>query len=345
MESGKVICLNSTRRFGVELEINSFDRRNFKLYPLDKITKELPEGIDEVGDLVARAVGENVAIKTWHSTHNNTGWIVKPDSSCGMEICSPPKKGWLGIRSICRVIDAIARENVPVDNSCSLHVHLDMEDCDIETIASVVAWWIKCEYVLLAAFPFQRKRNRYCQHIGMCDLFEHNSPMDPDYILKKMGVSKYYTINSYHLVRGDRKTLEARISGKDACLDSYLAKNWIKLILHFVDCCLLRGMPSSYQKGNRWSSYLWLEPEDVFSFLGFDGSLSPGLAQTREWFLASMIHKFKEGVFPGMWNPVITRFSREQAEKMCQRYGLNTSNIESYLWPNSDAVYSCEYKD
>jgi len=221
-----------------------------------------------------------------------------------------------------------------------------MADCDFEQIAAAIVWWIKCERVFLSAVPFQRKRNKYCQFIGLCDLFSHDSTLDPEIIIKRIGASKYYTINTFHLIRGDRKTLEFRIIGRDGCLNPFLTKNWIKLVLHFIDCSLQRGMPINCQRGNKWSSFLWLEPEDVFNFLHFDGTLSNGMRQTRDWFLASIIHNSREGELPGIWSSPITSYSKEQAERLGRKYGLDTMNLLQYLLPGSpELVYSGDYKD
>ena len=73
----------------------------------------------------------------------------------------------------------------------------------------------------------------------------------------------------------------------DCCLDPWNAKNWIRLIIHFIEMSLKKGMPNEYHPGDPWSGYCWLDPKDVFEFLGFGGNynLSNGLQQVCEWFV------------------------------------------------------------
>ena len=43
----------------------------------------------------------------YEETNNNSSWVLKPDASCGMEICSPICKGNHGLKRLCRLVDAI----------------------------------------------------------------------------------------------------------------------------------------------------------------------------------------------------------------------------------------------
>ena len=154
----------------------------------------------------------------------------------------------------------------------------------------VMAYWIKCESVFLDSVPVNRKRNRYCQCIGLCDLFDHNTQYGPKDIVRSLGQQKYYTVNTYHLCQNRRPTVEFRIVESEGCLDPYLVKNWIRLLIHFVEVAKRHQMPRPYVQGDKWSSLLWLDPEDVMGFLGFNGGyeLSRGMEQTRNWFLARL---------------------------------------------------------
>ena len=69
------------RRYGIEIEVNAFDgiARGQNDPP--------PVGIDQVGFIVNKITKERTEIKTWHHTHNNNSWIIKPDGSAGIEIC------------------------------------------------------------------------------------------------------------------------------------------------------------------------------------------------------------------------------------------------------------------
>lgn len=296
----------SFRRFGVEIEVNTSDgvvRR------IDPSGRDIPLGADKVAQIVSRISKEKVQLIGWEHVHNNRDWIIKPDSSCGIEINSPVLKGWLGLEKLLKVIDGLRDNHIKSDERCSLHVHVNIADLTSRQLASVIAHYIKCEHVFFDSVPPHRKNNRYCQLIGMTDLFDHNFGMDSMELIRKVSLTKYCSINAYHFVRGGgfseenvrKRTLEFRIMEGTACLDSWLAKNWIRLILHFVDVTKDRPLPPPYEEGNPWSSLLWLNPKDVFSLLRFDGELSEGLQQVRQWFLGRlMMHGRGTGL--GIWS-------------------------------------------
>ena len=334
------------RRFGVEIELNAFDNRDFRKNPLRK--GELPEGIHYIANAIAKLLDTQVDITKWGHTHNNNNWVLKPDSSCGIEVCSPVSKGWLGLKQICQVVDLFRRdEQIKADQKCSLHVHMDMADmCQVsptvkweDFLGIVVAYWVKCESVFLDSVPAQRKNNRYCQCIGACDLFDHDIQYSPRDIVKLLGMQKYYSINTLHLCEGKRPTMEFRIVESDGCKDPYLVKNWIRLLVHFIEVAKRHPFPPEYKEGDRWSSLLWLDPEDVMSFLGFIGGyeLSHGMEQTRNWFLARLKHNLSDNKIKGLWSDSARQVAREQIERMIATLRL-TDTIDEWLHPSDREV-------
>ena len=340
-----VLSFNYPRRWGVEMEVNSLDQRDFKTHPL--IKSELPQGIEKMATMITEFLGEKTVVKGWHPTHNNDCWVLKPDSSCGIEICSPVQKGWLGLNATCKVADLIKSTKIPVDNRCSLHVHVDVDDCNRSTVAKILSYWIKCESVFLDSVPLHRKRNRYCQCIGMSDLFDHDSPLDDATILAKLGQQKYYTINCFHFYRSERNTIEARIAESDGCVDSLLLKNWVRLILHFVEMAIKAPAIENYNPNNPHSGFCWLDLEDVISFLGFSGEyqLSPGMEQVRNWFLARLNQNISKSgkCLPGVWSDTARKISKQQLDNIIDR--LNLTDLDSYLNWSEAAVYSDNYKN
>lgn len=273
------------RRFGIELEINAFDGRN---RPPEG--NNLPTGIDHVACVVSLSDPTNVDIKGYEHTDNNDSWVIKPDSSCGMEICTPIFKGWNGLKKVCNVVYALGQDpKIKVDERCSVHVHVEIADLNHDDMAKVISWWLKCEPVFMDSVPTNRKRNRYCQFMGMTNLVQHDSKYRGMELIKRVGNVKYYSLNTNQFVRNGRKTLEFRIIEGNGCKDPYLIKNWIRLLIHFVEMTK-HEYPVEYEKGNQWSGLCWLDVEDVLKVLGFDGSytLSPGLQETRNWFLARL---------------------------------------------------------
>lgn len=290
MDEPKLLQFDYYRRYGVEMEVNATDGKDH--IAADK----MPEGIQLIGNIVAKGLGEYVEVKGWrqgydHNWDKNNYWVVKPDGSCGMEVCSPISKGWAGINKLCQAADALRDGKVKSDHRCSLHIHVEVSDLTLDELASVVAHWFKCETVFMDAFGDVRKNNKYCQFIGLWDWLKTDKVMTAEEIVRLIGNQKYLSVNTFHLNKGKRPTMEFRIADSHFCLNSYLLKNWVRLVIHFVEMARKLPMPGPYTSGNPWSSWCWLDPNDVFKLLGFDGSyqLSPGMTQVRNWLIARMV--------------------------------------------------------
>jgi hypothetical protein len=285
----RVLDCQFHRRFGVEVELNTL---NGIVVKLDEDEGEIPYGADKVAHIISKALRKPVEIHGWHPTHNNTAWIVKPDSSCGIEVCSPILKGWTGLKSLMQVVEGFSKAKLTADNRCSLHVHLNISDLNKDQLASVIAYYIKCEHVIFDSLPCQRKNNRYCQFLGMSDLFRHDTPMEADEITYRAAHTKYYSLNIYHFIKGGgftiknnrKQTMEFRVGESDMCLEPFHVKNWIRFLLHFVEMTKNLPLPMPYRESDPWSSLLWLGPREVFKLLKFDDVLSEGLKQVRDWF-------------------------------------------------------------
>jgi len=299
--------LDCFRRYGIEIELNAFDLRN---RPVGYENGKLPDGIHYIGNVVQKTSQESVLIHKWGNDHNNNQWILKPDASCGIEVCTPVSKGWYDLKNICKVIDSFALDpKIQADERCSLHVHVEVADLNLDQIASILTWWIKCEPVFMDSVPASRKRNRYCQFIGQADFLDsvEDGFLSTASLIRNLGESKYYSANSYHIHRKKRHSLEFRIMDHTACVNSFVVKNWVRLMLHFVERCVTKGMPISYEENNPWSGYLWLDPVQVFDFLGFmpnQYELSEGLQQTRSWFLQKLLQNTLNTQLTGVMSDV-----------------------------------------
>lgn len=346
MDSPKELSFTYGRQYGVEIELNAFDGRDFKHNPLQK--GELPEGIDYVAQKLLGVLDDEVEIHKWHLTHHNTAWVLKPDSSCGMEVCSPPAKGWKGLKGLLKAVSVISEDDkIPVDNRCSLHVHCEIADLSSEQLCSLLAYYVKSEMVFLDSVPADRKRNRYCQCIGISDVFHANEPFNASSLSKKLGAHKYFSFNMYHFHRGNRKTVEFRIVGNEGCLDPFLVKNWVRLLIHFIEMCKRRNPPEPYTAGDPWSGLSWLDPEQVFSLLGFDGDypLSAGLEQTRNWFLARLYNNMHSDL-PGIWCEEARSVAKQSVHNLIDKIGLSPADLEEYLRPSDkpQALFAEQYR-
>lgn len=293
-----VVC--PVRRFGAEIEVNAFDGRN---RPFNHEYGAMPEGICEIADVVQTACRSRVLIQKWGNNHNSESWILKPDSSCGIEICSPVLKGLNGIASVCDVVAKLsASPEVKADERCSFHVHVDVHDLSEEQVANVVCWWVKCEYALMGMVPLRRKRNRYCQMLSFTDMFAdvYDPMLLPEDVISMAGSHKYFSVNTYHMSNGRRSTVEFRIMDSSACLNPEDARNYIAFLLHFVESThSLAVLPYT---GDPMTGYVWLKPSQVISMLGLGDheELSLEMGNVREWLRRRVLENkpgFRNGVF------------------------------------------------
>ena len=357
------IEFTSSRRFGIELELNSFDGEN------RPPKGEKPKGIEYVADLVANATpDEGCEIRVYEHTDNNNAWVAKPDSSCGLEVVSPPEKGWNGLKRVLKVVHALQVDPViKSDRRCSVHIHVEISDLTKAQIASIVSWWVKCEPVIMDAMPMERKRNRYCQMVGMNNTFQHDGNYTDDDIVRRVGDVKYYSLNAHQYVLGNRNTLEFRTMEGGGCKDAYLVKQWVRFIIHFVETAINSKRPLPYhdpknedEKKNLtpWTGLCWLDPEHVLTFLGFNNvpmeipgvrpakeyTLSNGMQQTRNWFIARLMKNMSHHKEGGLRS-----FAQQQLHNIVQRYkeGGVVIDMKEHLTPQElleDKLFSENYK-
>ena len=310
---------NYHRRFGVEIEVNALDGRDFINYPLSD--GEIPEGMDYIGESISRSIKEPVVIRSWHYTHNNNQWVLKSDRSCGIEICSPVSNGKYGLSKICDVLDVLNHdERIPIDHRCSLHIHVNVSDCTRREVASILGCWIKAEPVFIDSLPAHRKKSRYFQCIGASNLI---GPMldSCDVLERLLGMHKYMTINTYHKMKNNRPTIEFRIMGSEGCRCTDIGRNWIILVMHFVEMAKKKQLFNNY--ANLWSNLLWDDPRQVMEFLGFMGDyeLSEDLINVRRWFLRNL--KLRTGKGTGFWGMESRGIAAKQVHEIISELRLD----------------------
>ena len=257
------------RNFGVEIELNSSDNRDFSKNPLQ--TGEFPEGFFDVVDLIS-SLGFKVEPKSWHYTHNNRNWIVKTDSSCGIEICSPVLKE---TDSVIVLLDHLKDKKFQADNSCSFHIHFDFSDSSNYKIASILSWWIKVEHLVFDCLSKNRKCNSYCKSIGLSDIFEHDH-LPSEEVIFFLGKSKHYSVNTFHLVRSNRRTLEFRLFNSQEFIEnSWELNSWMFFLNEFINGSSLKGIPSDF---------CWFDLEDLLALINLKN-------EKLFWFLSKINNK------------------------------------------------------
>jgi hypothetical protein len=336
MESGEPLSTITYRRFGVETEVNALDGRS------NIPTNEMPTGIEYIAELVRSAIRQPLEISKWGPTKDNNHWVVKPDNSCGVELCSPVTKGWLGLKEVCRVHSAL-RDDVLIsaDERCSVHVHTSVDDLDKYQIATVAANWIKCEPVFFDAVRPKRKRNRYCEFIGCQDVIHADEEIDPDTLIQKLGRRKYFSFNTWHLSKERRKSIEFRILEGRSARRPLDVKCWVRLLLHFVDTTSQMILPAPYStlRPDVLRSMCFLDPVDVFQLLGFFGTLSPGLTQVRNWFLGRLLENTCGTGLRGFWSDRGREIAYQQCFGICRQLGVTPDQLLQDLNADDTAVY------
>jgi len=268
--------MHATRaeRFGVEIEVN---------LPGDEVPGQGLSGIHKVAEAL-RDAGIESEVSQWQYTNDNLSWVCKPDSSCGLEVCSPVLRRE-EVGEVLRAVEAL--KNFPLDHRCSFHVHVDVKDFKPTELCSVLAWWIKCEHVFLDFAAPLRKSNKYCRCIGATDLFSSSEEVSLDRLVSRLG-NKYLSLNTFHMVEGRRKSIEFRIG--EAADNLCFAESWVALVLRFVDASVSMNPPKDYR---------WIEPEEFFEIMAFDQLCTSDI---KSWFLDRLILNCKSG--NGMWNPL-----------------------------------------
>ena len=337
-----IIELKSKRKFGVEFEVNSFDNRDFIKFPLNKDLQELPYGSYEIANLISNNISKKTVVKTFERTHNNNFWVVKPDRTCGIEICSPvlTKRS---INKICKLCDLFKKDkNIIADERCSFHVHVEIFDKKYDDILEmnkiffkIISYWIKFEAVFLDSVPEQRKMNPYCKSIGLSGIFDyyyHNNDLYLYNVIKKLGEHKYYTINcfQYFSIR-KRNTIEFRIAENNACIDSKFAKNWVKLLLHFVECAIQAPDILPYN-GDPRTGFCWLDLLDLVEFLKLSNNynISKELKEVRNWFIARIFKNVtNNNKMNNVWSIGTRKNTLNQLSFLKKEFGIK--DFEKYL--------------
>lgn len=256
------------RPLGVEIELNL-------------IEDNLKETIDYVCCLINN-LGLNCLSQGWSYNHNNTAWICKPDSSCGIEVCSPVLKNLFDLKKVLDVFKSDPK--IKVDKRCSVHVHFSIEDLDLNALQSVLIWWIKFEHIFMDFADLERKDNQYCRCIGMTDIFDHEEFVAPHLVISKLS-NKYLSLNTYHFQNRKRKAIEFRLA--EGTKDFEFVFNWVRLLDSFIGVFKDKKIPDNY---------CWEDPSVFFKFMDFENR---NLLEVKKWFINRLVNNYSND---GYWS-------------------------------------------
>jgi hypothetical protein len=288
---------NCYRRFGIELEYNAFDNQS-----RSRSENDLPSGIYDLALYLKEASNTNIEVSKWSYTNNNSNWVLKPDSSCGIEVCTPPFRGYHGHKKFTDVLGKfLIHDKIKSDSRCSMHVHVEIEDFTLDNIAFMVEKWINFELFFFLLTASNRWLNQYCVPLGMSKEFSCEETLSLQTVLNNLADYKYYSINLYHYMKNRKKTIEFRCMGNDACVNVDDASNWTKVLLCFVDNCsgkkLLDPLRIQYEK-----------PSDAIEFLNIENYFKDN--QVKLWIISKLNQSLNvlESKKLHFWNSILDIF-------------------------------------
>lgn len=330
------------REFGLEIEVNT---ENGEIKRCEDNC--IPPGMDKLGLIVNQAVNGKVSLSDWSYFHNCSQWIIKHDTSCGLEINSPVMQGFHDIVKVSRLIHHIKEYWKKCDERCSIHIHVGIHDLTKEQLARVLAFYIGAEHIILDAVPYNRKNNRFCRQIFTHENICYREEIQNGELLELFGSSKYYSCNIYHFYRGGlfkqsnnrRKTIEFRMLGNQVCLDNQECINWILFFLHFIRCSLdkkystlktelIRQLISS-TIAKKTQPIIMFSPEEFYDlvFARYDD-----MQHIKLWFYKKILDEYENNKYIysserfrlTLWNYERRKHSAEFARKVLENEGKLT---------------------
>ena len=188
---------------------------------------EREDATQTVKDVVAKLYGTGSLIVKGYpneSYRNYKKWQLKDEATAGCELTSPISCVY-DIDKIKKLLVALSK-SITVNKSCGIHVHVEAKK--IISKRELVASWLLFEQEIFSMFPFNRRKNMYCERLNndwrksrlIASLFE--DALDDDEHHKAMSLSGYNT----------RGTVEFRLM--EGTLNPNDVAYWIRFCLYFV---------------------------------------------------------------------------------------------------------------
>lgn len=136
----------------------------------------------------------------------------------GREFASRPMNGdvlWNNIGHVMRTITDNYRGYV--NNTCGLHVHLDVSTMSVAAVKNLVRWWTLFEPMFFSLVPINRRNNRYTQAVGWKS--------------EALSADRYRAMN--YAAYAEHGSLEVRLH--HATLDPDEFRFWLQLLLALFD--------------------------------------------------------------------------------------------------------------
>lgn len=196
---------NYLRKFGVELELDTFAATSSVWLDLNQVSRKLKHPIINVG---------------YYRSSGGWSWDIKTDSSCGVEVASPALtlNEWDDVVRVCLLLKDSGYQTT---GRCGVHVHHGIGDYRFRTKVKFLRWWSLLERAFLALNAPERRNNRYCRPLNFS--WETVDAISPALV---RGLT-------YRAVRFRRHTLEFRTL--EGTLDVAKIYDWVVLTQSLVD--------------------------------------------------------------------------------------------------------------
>lgn len=264
------------RPFGIEVELSE------ELLPCDYF--KAFDGIAEIISFHDKIHRVEICYDYINSEGDN--WDIKPDASCGLEIASYKASGLKDLENISNCLKKIGRSGYGVDESCGCHVHVDISDFSKKDVGKMLALWMLAEDVILQAVPSHRRGNEYCKPLrSVYKWILHDKISSPSNFCRSLEPHDYeerrVSLNIFNYLYSDNRTVELRLP--ESSLEEGDAKNWIKLLVNFVENVERSPTPVCLKSAGLIGSMkiLGLHERGLV--------LSEDLFRTKEWFLRRLI--------------------------------------------------------
>ncbi len=275
----KYIKFITKRCFGIELEVN-------KKVSLEVITRAVQK---------ADQKKEVMASTTYQQDNGNNYWHCKFDRSCGnkaqeggWEVASYKASGVADLLKIANMGTVLKDAGAEVNDNCGYHIHVEIKDFEPQQAATLVAYWMKIEPLIMEILPKNRRNNIYCQllrevkpvtdqHLKSVDLFWNRvRPVSYDNNERRVSLNMCH----YALGTHNKRTVELRLP--EGTLDETDIKNWARMFIHFVGYCKRADFPGNVTPVTTL--------RDLLTVLGLHNDepffiLSKGLYETKNWVL------------------------------------------------------------
>lgn len=282
------------RSFGVEVEVGN----------------EVP--ISHIRRLVESCSSIPVKSNYYRATINNSFWDIKHDGSCGkktdkygineggFEINSFKANSLMELLHICHVVRNLKSLGLQVNKNCGFHVHVDIHDFTEDQVGILISNWLCIERCIMQSVPYNRKRNKYCQRVQSCrypiqtqfenanEVWEKYKPKstklhdntDRRLALNLVNYYRHLKLKNFH-----RSTIEFRFP--EGTLSQNNVKNWCRIFINFVN-----KMKQEKYCVKNISNFGVAQTLEVLGLHGNKSTfalLSPGLYESKKWFLKRII--------------------------------------------------------